>query len=51
MGKYVMGLEGWKAMIVYGYGVLAWYEWCECDDLEVMLNEFGYGKYERYEMS
>ena len=42
--KYVIGREGWKAMIVrslmYVCGALVWYE-RECNDLEVMQNGFG----------
>ena len=42
--KYVIGREGWKAIIVgklmYGCGALAWYQ-RKCDDLEVMQNGFG----------
>ena len=39
--KYLVGREGWKRMlmnmIMYGCGVLAWYQH-ECDDLEVRQN-------------
>ena len=42
--KYVIGMEGWKTMIVsklmYGCGALALYQ-RECDDLEVIQNGFG----------
>ena len=42
--KYVVGIEGWKSMVVnkimYGCGALAWY-WKECDDLEIRHNEMG----------
>ena len=42
--KYVIGKEGWNALIVsklmYGYGALAWYK-RECDDSKVMPNGFG----------
>ena len=43
-GKYVVGREGWKSMVVnklmYGCGALAWYQH-ECDDLEVRQNGMG----------
>ena len=38
--KYVVGREGWKAMVVnklmYGCGALAWYQ-KKCDDLEIRM--------------
>ena len=43
-GKYVVGREGLKSMVVnklmYGCGALAWYQH-ECDDLEVRHNAMG----------
>ena len=42
--KYVVGIEGWKSMVVnrlmYGCGALVWYQH-ECDDLEIRQNGMG----------